>query len=172
MRGKDERRGFAIAYPGITPACAGKSRTSAAGFPGCRDHPRVCGEKHIFANGLLPLLGSPPRVRGKVPCKVTHQQHQGITPACAGKSVTAYAREPQAKDHPRVCGEKKTTQSGNSVCTGSPPRVRGKAWRSVASLMLMRITPACAGKSKDLSCFSSLSQDHPRVCGEKTKKIP
>ena len=30
----------------ITPAYAGKSRTSAVGCPGCRDHPRVCGEKH------------------------------------------------------------------------------------------------------------------------------
>ena len=36
----------------------------------------------------------------------------------------------------------------------------------------IRITPAYAGKS--LFCFESmcLLRDHPRVCGEKTKKIP
>ena len=34
------------------------------------------------------------------------------------------------------------------------------------------ITPAYAGK-RSLSFFSPpLSWDHPRVCGEKTKKIP
>lgn len=35
-----------------------------------------------------------------------------------------------------------------------------------------RITPAYAGKRCASTCALALSWDHPRVCGEKTKKIP
>ena len=35
-----------------------------------------------------------------------------------------------------------------------------------------RITPAYAGKSILTPSFVLLLQDHPRLCGEKTKKIP
>ena len=35
-----------------------------------------------------------------------------------------------------------------------------------------RITPACAGKRVAGSFRPGTTQDHPRVCGEKTKKIP
>ena len=36
----------------------------------------------------------------------------------------------------------------------------------------VRITPAYAGKSSAKSFNEAASRDHPRVCGEKTKKIP
>ena len=36
----------------------------------------------------------------------------------------------------------------------------------------MGITPAWAGKSCPLTAFQQLKEDHPRVGGEKTKKIP
>ena len=36
----------------------------------------------------------------------------------------------------------------------------------------MRITPAYAGKSIVVKRLKSRWKDHPRVCGEKTKKIP
>ena len=45
MRGKGTRPPFLRNGAGITPAYAGKSKTSAVGCPGCRDHPRACGEK-------------------------------------------------------------------------------------------------------------------------------
>ena len=35
-----------------------------------------------------------------------------------------------------------------------------------------RITPACAGRSFLPEANDLLHKDHPRVCGEKTKKIP
>ena len=36
----------------------------------------------------------------------------------------------------------------------------------------MRITPAYAGKSDVFVVWRVEPKDHPRVCGEKTKKIP
>ena len=72
---------------GITPAYAGKRHLVplVRVFPG--DHPRVCGEKARRGDGLNLILGSPPRMRGKVQnFKVTGREF-GVTPAYAGKSV-------------------------------------------------------------------------------------
>ena len=35
-----------------------------------------------------------------------------------------------------------------------------------------RITPAYAGKRKIYAVLETRHEDHPRLCGEKTKKIP
>ena len=51
---------------------------------------------------------------------------------------------------------------------GSPPRVRGKVWRSPAAPGTQGITPACAGKRRPVPSPRSTRQDHPRVCGEKS----
>ena len=86
VRGKASRSSRKADRRGITPACAGKSCK-----PGCRrgrlrDHPRVCGEKHIARNAQIAKLGSPPRVRGKEKFPNPSQSSSRITPACAGKS--------------------------------------------------------------------------------------
>ena len=50
--------------------------------------------------------------------------------------------------------------------------MRGKAGQIQSQTPELGITPAYAGKSLRLCILSRLLQDHPRVCGEKTKKIP
>ena len=55
---------------------------------------------------------------------------------------------------------------------GSPPRWRGKAVKFRCTCGLQRITPAWAGKSMPGDGASGVKPDHPRVGGEKTKKIP
>lgn len=37
---------------------------------------------------------------------------------------------------------------------------------------LLGITPACAGKREVFGYQEAWAEDHPRMCGEKTKKIP
>ena len=69
-----------------------------------------------------------------------------ITPACAGKSFDHRIRVHNARDHPRVCGEKKLEMSDVTVAQGSPPRVRGKVTCWHSWLKDGGITPACAGK--------------------------
>ena len=75
-------------------------------------------------------------------------------------------------DHPRVCGEKVFLSVPATSVLGSPPRVRGKVNFSILRLLPFRITPACAGKSPCICALIMALRDHPRVCGEKTKKIP
>ena len=86
VRGKEKLHGAHGQLWGITPACAGKRRSSTLGYAASGDHPRVCGEKrHLHHLQRLPL-GSPPRVRGKVLFPSFLHRLYGITPACAGKS--------------------------------------------------------------------------------------
>ena len=66
-----------------------------------------------------------------------------------------------------MCGEKFELLSTADMCVGSPPRVRGKAWFMIMNPKAARITPACAGKSRQMSEIVRSLGDHPRVCGEK-----
>ena len=47
--------------------------------------------------------------------------------------------------------------------------MRGKVAVVLVSLFSVRITPAYAGKSCQYLYFTPLSEDHPRLCGEKHK---
>ena len=86
-------------------------------------------------------------MRGKHPLQPTFVSQDGITPACAGKTVSYGKNQGQFKDHPRVCGENLFRAVLRRRTEGSPPRVRGKP----AALGFRRawggITPACAGKT-------------------------
>ena len=107
----------------------------------------MCGEKisrGIFANVCQ---GSPPRVRGKDPDNFFDEELERITPACAGKRPRHSASCSLIRDHPRVCGEKAASFPIDFDGSGSPPRVRGKVVSALAFSFIIRITPACAGKS-------------------------
>ena len=111
---------------GITPACAGKREQRKCANCTSRDHPRVCGEKGLLCTLIRLVRGSPPRVRGKECRKVENYVESGITPACAGKSESKQRLYSDARDHPRVCGEKEAREWPKEQVWGSPPRVRGK----------------------------------------------
>ena len=66
MRGKVHCSTRVSIHHGITPAYAGKRNQFLHNFGQNGDHPRVCGEKTLVSAEALVLLGSPPRMRGKV----------------------------------------------------------------------------------------------------------
>ena len=146
VRGK-EKKGFGgFVNTRITPACAGKSRSRKSKGIISKDHPRVCGEKVKTQSDFCGMVGSPPRVRGKVENRIYLTDPLGITPACAGKSEVGEQSGQTTPDHPRVCGEKSHCSISSLSVTGSPPRVRGKGVPSTTPRTPPRITPACAGK--------------------------
>ena len=110
----------------ITPAWAGKSKEPLKICEKQEDHPRVGGEKLDLLAVVFSALGSPPRGRGKDVDWLGFNQFFRITPAWAGKShLGVFCREPH-RDHPRVGGEKRDTESREDSILGSPPRGRGK----------------------------------------------
>ena len=129
----------------------------------------MCGEKQPYIWVYPRKGGSPPRVRGKVLFLLLYILAFGITPACAGKSNRRNRIGYDKRDHPRVCGEKREADSKLLALQGSPPRVRGKGFRTMPMQIRAGITPACAGKSQHWKAKFPGIQDHPRVCGEKGK---
>ena len=156
----------------ITPAYAGKRPSRSKNPARTPDHPRMCGEK-TFAS-LLELIagGSPPHVRGKEGKASRAPFRGGITPAYAGKRRIPGPAAFLRRDHPRVCGEKSNPFAVGSPARGSPPRMRGKVLLVVVVVVGFGITPAYAGKRSGIQTLQLQVWDHPRVCGEKTKKIP
>ena len=130
----------------ITPAYAGKRPGNVSGAHNVWDHPRVCGEKQVNTVDTYPPAGSPPRMRGKAGKHRGHVPASRITPAYAGKSPGDENRQDAARDHPRVCGEKKIANSDELAVEGSPPRMRGKVLKNRVKSGQPRITPAYAGK--------------------------
>ena len=127
----------------------------------------MCGEKDKAKEMGATTKGSPPRVRGKGADHLRSEVCLGITPAYAGKSYWSPLYSAAAWDHPRVCGEKCPPGKFFFMTVGSPPRMRGKAVEMKLAGTVHGITPACTGKSYRAEYECGLSEDHPRVCGEK-----
>ena len=66
MRGKASPHSCRKSFPGITPAYAGKRKSSVHFTDAVWDHPRLCGEKKEAERKLNYDRGSPPPMRGKV----------------------------------------------------------------------------------------------------------
>ena len=65
MRGKETVKVVHVTTKRITPAHAGKSLAQSSAKQVSKDHPRMCGEKHLFPPDVSSGRGSPPHVRGK-----------------------------------------------------------------------------------------------------------
>ena len=111
-------------------------------------------------------------MRGKAENFPVQSGWQGITPAYAGKRGVCDMILYVWQDHPRLCGEKRSIVFRTSLYQGSPPPMRGKGFSSYGTAETGRITPAYAGKREQIAQNAPRIKDHPRLCGEKTKKIP
>ena len=172
MRGKGASPKPPKADRRITPAHAGKSRCHRTRCACPWDHPRTCGEKTHARRAAAGRAGSPPHMRGKAAERRQLFQISGITPAHAGKRRPSTPGCAAFGDHPRTCGEKFFFFNAKLTIQGSPPHMRGKGSVSKLRHRVVRITPAHAGKRSPEPERAAAPWDHPRTCGEKTKKIP
>ena len=154
----------------ITPAYAGKRTVILDMRYLLKDHPRLCGEKLFQLFCGLFCHGSPPPMRGKDKWHILCDTLCRITPAYAGKSWIPITQFFNIQDHPRLCGEKDLCRACVGCRQGSPPPMRGKASGLQSDKLISRITPAYAGKSQRRLVVVCFGQDHPRLCGEKTKR--
>ena len=187
MRGTPGVRQCRGAASGIIPACAGN--TSVRDFRASEygDHPRVCGEHGGDRCHREGARGSSPRVRGTHAASCARMSAMGIIPACAGNTWRACRCGPRTRDHPRVCGEHRSSSSNGMIAyrdhprvcgehgckmaympgmMGSSPRVRGTLGRRAQRRRIRGIIPACAGNTLRAGVLRAHLRDHPRVCGE------
>ena len=166
MRGKRSRKLCVLSLRRITPAHAGKTARDSMASRAIPDHPRACGENTGWRPSEVEDIGSPPRMRGKRPAVPPDPCQGRITPAHAGKTVSSSVPLLRCADHPRACGENSLHARRVHLVHGSPPRMRGKLIPGKPTVIVSRITPACAGKTKCYLMIGFGLQDHPRVCGE------
>ena len=65
-----------------------------------------------------------------------------------------------------MCGENPPRTARPPPTNGSSPRVRGKQRGRHARTRVLRLIPACAGKTLGIDELPSYAAAHPRVCGE------
>ena len=136
-----------------------------------QDHPRGCGDKHVYTSCNRLITGSPPRMRGQALYDLIHQFHYRITPAEAGTSTNQSFYFPSKKDHPRGCGDKLECVRWCHACAGSPPRMRGQGQHPLSARYCSWITPADAGTRPPEGRGIGPTQDHPRGCGDKLENL-
>ena len=171
VRGKQLNLTSTTAPLGITPAGAGKTLTLQPPISPIKDHPRRCGENQFIKQPYHNSIGSPPQVRGKRAVLPSDGVALRITPAGAGKTWHLWTKTAATEDHPRRCGENFQVLEWFPFHVGSPPQVRGKQSLCRRFSAVNRITPAGAGKTHYWLCVCLVGWDHPRRCGENTKKI-
>ena len=125
----------------------------------------MCGNHRRSTDTVQAGLGSPPRVREPLDRICDLLRFCGITPACAGTTATQRSRRAFSGDHPRVCGNHSSNQPNHVSAWGSPPRVREPRDYMANVMHQMRITPACAGTTRNCLAADGRGEDHPRVCG-------
>ena len=131
----------------------------------------MCGKNKLWHWQPYLPAGSPPRVREKLILKHARTKRNGITPACAGKTLWRSQSLNRTQDHPRVCGKNPHQIDTVLSSLGSPPRVREKPSSKSTLISSIGITPACAGKTYSMRTCKRLSRDHPRVCGKNDNKV-
>ena len=92
--------------------------------------------------------------------------HPGIIPAHAGNTPFRTGVHVAVRDHPRACGEHKTTRTLRAVVRGSSPRMRGTPVPHLQGAAGIGIIPAHAGNTQPAETRSGCCRDHPRACGE------
>ena len=171
MRGTLRRAFRKFRRLGIIPAYAGNTQPVSPCRQCNRDHPRVCGEHAISPPEICLITGSSPRMRGTLGCHERPCIRLGIIPAYAGNTRTVRAGCRYVGDHPRVCGEHPAAMQAIGEVWGSSPRMRGTLPHSRSWIEHHGIIPAYAGNTSPPMKRTVRARDHPRVCGEHTKRL-
>ena len=106
MRGKRSRSVSGLFRCRIIPAHAGQTPAMPHRAGSSPDHPRACGANMVTLFAETTVIGSSPRMRGKLPS--------------TSMSV------PPSTDHPRACGANAAVRRSFMIPSGSSPRMRGK----------------------------------------------
>ena len=107
----------------------------------------MCGKDTITMDDVFVVWGSPPHVRERHQEPYWSSDTYRITPACAGKTSVDQDNCNVSWDHPRMCGKDPPVNRLFQCRIGSPPHVRERQKYPLKVSDLIRITPACAGKT-------------------------
>ena len=157
---------------GITPAYAGTTPCRRTRGRSTRDHPRLRGDHALYGTHKGWRLGSPPLTRGPHGRPYIPRPLMRITPAYAGTTDILFPSGRDRKDHPRLRGDHAKYGKGPTAKSGSPPLTRGPRNLTCPNVDIERITPAYAGTTVLVLSHMTRRQDHPRLRGDHSGKLP
>ena len=129
-------------------------------------HPRSRGENKMQARDLPFDAGSSPLTRGKLGAALPVPFSHRLIPAHAGKTYPGSGTQASAPAHPRSRGENRAACNDRADRRGSSPLTRGKPVTYADLIGMLRLIPAHAGKTINLSKQFSVYRAHPRSRGE------
>ena len=132
---------------GSPPPARGARGRAVVWVLASEDHPRLRGEHIPSSRPIHSSVGSPPPARGARRFEVDDGGRLGITPACAGSTAPTATHPATPSDHPRLRGEHVVYRPARTRVHGSPPPARGARGECGAAVVVLRITPACAGST-------------------------
>ncbi len=156
---------------GNTPARAGTTRPTPRSPRGRSEHPRACGDDDLQRPELVPLGGTPPRVRGRRWRPARWCRRTGNTPARAGTTYPYGPRTVRVREHPRACGDDAHRVVDLEPRRGTPPRVRGRLDPLLDAERRDRNTPARAGTTWTSTGPTRTTTEHPRACGDDARSV-
>ena len=131
----------------IIPACAGNAPLARSGHMPYSDHPRMRGERFDAAVALNSATGSSPHARGTPQHAPDLARAGRIIPACAGNAPCPASPLRYQPDHPRMRGERVSSERPCAAWIGSSPHARGTHRDAPGLGLARRIIPACAGNA-------------------------
>ena len=150
----------------LIPAHAGKTLVLVSVVRCWTAHPRSRGENYKADCTTCALCGSSPLTRGKLvrtPCTFASRR---LIPAHAGKTSNNAVWAEEVEAHPRSRGENGADALALVRNEGSSPLTRGKPSGELATVRIVRLIPAHAGKTdRPVNCMS-VTPAHPRSRGE------
>ena len=155
-----------------TPACAGRTLRELLAERDALDHPRLRGENVRVDHRAGGHFGPPPPARGERVATRDRLSESRTTPACAGRTGGRDDEHWIVPDHPRLRGENSTRPPLGPREPGPPPPARGEPHHVGRRVVLVRTTPACAGRTPRRTPGPFLRADHPRLRGENACRSP
>ena len=141
--------------------CGGRARPRSR--PG---HPRMGGEHADVALGRPLKVGSSPHGRGTQNRMPYTDDNRRVIPAWAGNTADRCGSPGAVPGHPRMGGEHVCVQHFHKGRVGSSPHGRGTPISESAKPSRVRVIPAWAGNTSNVTTTRLREAGHPRMGGE------
>ena len=149
------------------PACAGNASRISATCSATPVHPRMCGERIRWYQPKSGKHGSSPHARGTRQADHLNRIVQRFIPAYAGNATTLHRPHFWNSVHPRIRGERKTSDLCKQHPDGSSPHTRGTLRGGDRMRGHTRFIPAYAGNAQSPGRTIEGLPVHPRIRRER-----
>ena len=149
------------------PACAGNASAGPRTSPARAVHPRMRGERSRKTGERAPVGGSSPHARGTRQADHLNRIVQRFIPAYAGNATTLHRPHFWNSVHPRIRGERKTSDLCKQHPDGSSPHTRGTLRGGDRMRGHTRFIPAYAGNAQSPGRTIEGLPVHPRIRRER-----